>query len=127
MTSMLLHRLTRDFGYPVVDADGLEPFLDQAGDLVLFLTGDPEKNLETDDVAVILPELASAFPGRFAPAIVDRAIEQGLRERFDVWPTPSLLFVNGGVLRGAIAKVRDWDGYLEEIRDILSRPLPNSH
>ena len=86
---------------------------------MLFLTGDPAKNLETNDVAVILPELVRCFGGRFRPAVVDRAIENALRERFEVWPTPSLIFLRDGRMLGAIPKVRDWDDYLARVRAIL--------
>jgi hydrogenase-1 operon protein HyaE len=122
MPSTLIERLVQN-GYPRLDAAGLDAFLSGEGTLVLFLTGDPAKNLETDDMAVILPELMKAFPGRVVPAIVDRSIEQALRERFDVWPLPSLIFVERGEKKGAIAKMRGWDEFLAETGEILARPL----
>ena len=121
--SRAIDRLTQDLGYPVLDASNFEAFAAAEGDQVIFLTGDPVKNLETDDVAAILPELVKAFPDRMRPAVVDRSIEQSLRERFDVWPVPSLLFLRGGALAGAIPKVRDWGEYLSEIRSILDGPV----
>jgi len=121
--SRAIDRLTQDLGYPVLDSSNFEAFAASEGDQVIFLTGDPAKNLETDDVAAILPELVKAFPDRIRPAVVDRSIEQSLRERFDVWPVPSLLFLRGGVLAGAIPKVRDWGDYISEIRSILDRPV----
>jgi hydrogenase-1 operon protein HyaE len=121
MPSPLIEKLLTRNGYPRVDASTVEAFINGDGDRVLFLTGDPAKNLETDDLAVILPELVKAFQNRFQPAIVDRALEQSLRERFDIWPLPSLIFIEQGRLKGAIAKIRDWDDYLSEIGRILGR------
>lgn len=126
MESPLIDRLVDELHYPRVDADNLNDILTEAGERVLFLTGDPAKNLETNDLAVILPELQRAFAGRLNPAVVDRSIEQSLKERFDIWPVPSLIFLKDGEMRGAIAKVRDWADYLSEIAAILDRPTPHA-
>jgi hydrogenase-1 operon protein HyaE len=120
--SKVLKRLTEELGYPILDAATLEGFISESGDRVLFLTGDPATNLETDDVAAILPELVQAFQHRFKAAVIDRSIEQPLRERYDVWPVPSLIFLCDGEMTGAIPKVRDWPDYLAEIKTILERP-----
>lgn len=122
--SNAIDRLTHDLGYPLLDAASYNDFISAKGERVVFLTGDPAKNLETNDVAAILPELVQAFQQRFKPAVVDRALEQSLRERYDVWPTPSLLFLRDGALIGAVPKVRDWPDYLSEIKSILDRPQP---
>lgn len=126
MDSPLIERLVSELNYPLVNAENLDTLLSEEGERVLFLTGDPVKNLETNDLAVILPELARTFAGRLNPAVVDRSIEQSLRERFDVWPVPSLIFFKDGEKRGAIAKVRDWADYLAEIEAILARPAPQA-
>ncbi len=119
--SRAIERLTNELGYPLLDAKSVEAFVQAQEDRVVFLTGDPARNLETDDVAAILPELMRAFPGRFTAGVADRTIEQSLRERFDVWPVPSLIFLHSGRLKGAIPKVRDWAEYLSEIQAILEK------
>ncbi|MEL6977836.1 MAG: hydrogenase [Pseudomonadota bacterium] len=119
-TSPLIEALIETEHWPRLDAESVEGFIAGDGVRVLFLTGDPAKNLETNDVAVILPELARAFGGAFQPAVVDRSIEDEMRQRFEIWPTPSLIFLRGGKLIGSIPKVRDWDDYLERIRVILA-------
>lgn len=117
--SPLIDALVEQHGFPRLTEDAYAAFAEGAGDRVLFLTGDPAKNLETNDVAVILPELVRAFAGRFAAAVVDRTLEDALRERFEVWPTPSLIFLRDGAFLGAIPKVRDWDDYRDRIETIL--------
>jgi hydrogenase-1 operon protein HyaE len=115
----LLDRLSTELGWPVLDAASLDAFVDGPGERVLFVTGDPLKNAETMDVAVILPELVMAFQGRFLPAVVAQDVERAVRDRFDTWPTPSLMFLRDGAFLGAIPKVRDWDDYLARTRAIL--------
>jgi hydrogenase-1 operon protein HyaE len=119
MTSPLVDRLTTDRGWPRLDAGSLDAFAAGPGERVLFVTGDAAKNLETNDVAVILPELLTAFGGRLTPAVVGQDIERAVRERFEVWPTPSLIFLRDGAAIGAIPKVRDWDDYVTRTRQIL--------
>jgi hydrogenase-1 operon protein HyaE len=98
--------------------------LARAGTGVLFVAGAFEKNLETPDVAIILPELVKAFAGAFHVGVVAADYEEAVRERFDVWPTPSLIFVENAARIGVIAKVRDWSDYLMEIREILGVSHP---
>lgn len=120
--SKVLKRLTDELGYPLLDETTIEGFIAEPGERVLFLTGDPATNLETDDVAAILPELVQAFQHRFKAGVVARSVEQTLRERYDVWPVPSLIFLSGSQVTGAIPKVRDWTDYLAEIKTILEQP-----
>ena len=117
--AFLIDRLTTELGWPRLDASALDAFAAGSGERVLFVTGDPAKTPEALDVAVILPELVMAFQNRFRPAVVDPAIERTVRERFEVWPVPSLIFLRDGEFLGAIPKVRDWADYLDRTRAIL--------
>lgn len=120
MTTPLIDRLTDDLGWPRHESDDtLAAWLARPGAHCLFVPGDPAKNPETADVAVILPEIAAAFAGRFDVAVVGDPIERAVRERFDCWPAPSLIFVAGGDCLGSIPKVRDWDDYLTRVAAIL--------
>ena len=121
MTSPLIERLTSGLGWPRLDAmEAVDAFLARPGAHALLVPGDPAKNLETNDAAVIVPEVVAAFRGAFDVAVIADPIERAVRERFEVWPTPSLIFVREGAFLGAIPKVRDWDDYLERTRLILA-------
>lgn len=121
MSHPLLTRLTTAFGWPLLDtADALAAHLAQPGLHCLFIPGDPARNLETADAAVILPELRQAFQGRFDCALVGDAIEAGLREETRVLKTPSFLFYDEDQFLGGIAKIRDWDDYMTRIPQILT-------
>lgn len=121
MSHPLLTRLIEDFDWPHLDtAEGLAEHLARPGLHCLFIPGDPARNLETADAAVILPELQQAFQGRFDCALVDDTLEAGLREATRVLKTPSFLFYDGDRFLGGIAKIRDWDDYLARIPQILA-------
>lgn len=109
--------------YTPITAANLNEFLAQSGDLLLFVTGNPERNLETNDVAIILPQLDKAFKNHFKIGVVMLDAEKSVQNKFEVWPTPSLLFVNNGALIHAIPKVQDWADYVKEISGLLSKNL----
>jgi hydrogenase-1 operon protein HyaE len=122
MTHPLIDRLSAELGWPRLEShDALAAFTAREGVHVLFVPGDPARNLESADVAVILPELRMAFQGRFDCAVVGDAIEADLREATRVLKTPSLIFYRAGEVIGAIPKVREWDDYMTRITQILSR------
>ena len=121
MSHPLLTRLTAEFGWPQLDTpDELAAHLAQDGLHCLFIPGDPKRNLETADAAVILPELRKAFQDRFDCALVGDTLEAPLREATRVLKTPSFLFYDGDRFLGGIAKIRDWDDYTTRIPQILT-------
>lgn len=116
----LLLRLEHELGYPrLATAEAVRDFVARPGEHCLFVPGDPRRNLETADAAVILPELRLAFQNRFDCALVDDAIEAELRQHYRALKTPGLLFFRGPDYLGAIEKVRDWSDYLARITHIL--------
>jgi hydrogenase-1 operon protein HyaE len=117
----LIARLETDCGYPrLASAQDIAAFLNRPGQHCLFIPGDPRRNLETADAAVILPELRLAFQNAFDCALIDDAVEAQLREHYRALKTPGLLFFRGPAYLGAIEKVRDWSDYLGRIAHLLS-------
>lgn len=124
MTHPLIDRLTDEFDWPrLASKNDITEFVARPGWHVLFVPGDVRRNLETPDVAVILPELKMAFQGRFDCAVVEDVIEAELRQETGVLKTPSLMFYRDGTFEAGIPKVRDWDDYMRRITQILARPL----
>lgn len=116
----LIERLTTEFDWPrLATEDEILAWLSRPGVHVLFVPGDAKRNLETADVAVILPELHRAFQGRFDCAIVADETTPGVKESSGVYKTPSLIFYRDGVCLGGIPKVRDWDDYMARIARFL--------
>ncbi len=121
MSSPLIDRLTDELKWPLLNSMvDLDAFASAPGDHCLFVPGNPQKNLESNDAAVVLPELVLAFQGRFDCAVVGDEIEEEVRVRFDTWPTPSLIFMRDGDVLDAIPRVRDWTDYLNRIQLILN-------
>lgn len=121
MPHPLITRLTAEFGYPLLaDPDALHAFLSAPGAHVLFVPGDPVRNLETPDVAVILPELHTAFQRAFDCAVVADALEKQVREATGIFKTPSLLIYRDGRFLGGVAKVRDWSDYVARLSHYLA-------
>ena len=124
MGHALVDRLTDELGWPVVATeDEALHFIRGPGVHVLFVPGDWRRNLETADVAVILPELRAAFQNQFDCAVVGEAAETGIKEGSGVFKTPSLILYRDGLCLGGIAKVRDWDDYVLRISRFLKNPL----
>ena len=122
MTHPLIARLTDEMSWPALDDwPALDSYTAQPGTHALFVPGDPKRNLETADVAVILPEIKQAFQGRFDCAVVGDDIEQKVREETKVLKTPSLIFYREGQMIGGIPRVRDWDEYMARITQILAQ------
>lgn len=117
----LLARLEQELGWPrLTTLAEAEAFTARPGAHCLFIPGDPQRNLETADAAVILPELRMAFQHAFDCALVDDAIEATLRETHRALKAPGYLFFREGVFLGAIEKIRDWDDYMMRTSHILA-------
>ena len=124
MPHPLISRLSSDCGWPHLShLAAVTTFTEAPGAHCLFVPGNPQKNLESTDAAVILPEIHKAFQGRFDCAVVDECIDYAVREAAGVFKTPLLIFYREGALIGTIAKVRDWDDYLTRVAHILSHSL----
>jgi len=120
MLSPLVQRMIERHGYPVLAGAALGTFLETREDAVLFFTEHAEKFPETNDVAMILPELVKAFDGRLAAAVVDMADQRRLQMQYGFREWPTLVFLRRGRYLGAISRVQDWDVYLAEIDRILA-------
>jgi len=118
----LVERLLGEFGLPEVGLDGVDGFLSAPGDAVLFFTEDPKQYPESADVAVILPELMQALPGRFRAAVVGRAAERALQKRFGFARWPALVFVRDGELVGAITGMHEWGEFVQKAGTLLDSP-----
>lgn len=120
MSSPLIERLQSEFNYPTVDASSLNDFLKTHACTVLFFTEEPSRFPESNDVAVVLPELVKAFRGQFTPAIVARSDEKKLQSLYGFQSWPALVFLRGQNYLGAITGIQDWGVYLDEINTLLA-------
>lgn len=96
MSKLLIDNLADQHQWTRIETRAdLEAFAGREGEHVLFIPGDPARNLESGDVAVILPEIALYYQHRFDVALIEDAIEREVREQYGVYKTPSLIFLRG--------------------------------
>ena len=128
MPSALVRALSQRHGLPVVESGSIDAFLTpaagEAPHALLFFAGDPAQRSETNDVAVVMPELLTAFRGRLRGAVVARADEDALKPRFGVVVLPSLVVTRGVETLAVISKIRDWTEYVERIGACLVEGAP---
>ena len=115
----LIDRLSDELGYPVLTTDNREA-LTASGTVCLFFSEDPKRYPEALDVAVVLPELVTAFAGDFTPVVVSREIDRELQREYGFRQWPALVFLRDGQYLGAMEKIRDWAEYKDEIPAILA-------
>jgi hydrogenase-1 operon protein HyaE len=113
-------RLFSAHGYACLQAGDIDAFATPASHALLVFLEDPMRIKETLDLAVIAPELAHAFPGRFTVGVLlpEAARQAQARCGFHRWP--ALVVLKEGRYVGAIDGLRDWDVYLGQLEALLA-------
>ena len=119
MAHPLIAQLFTRHGFTLVTAESFAAWTQRPGRTLLLFLDDPGRNKETLDIAVIVPQLAQAFPGRFAVGVLlpDAAREHAVRYGFRRWPAFVLLADAKYV--GAVDGLRGWDDYRVELARLL--------
>ncbi len=120
MPSVLINRMIEQYEYPVLTEENIDEFINNQDECVLFFTENPTQFPESDDVAMILPELVKEYQGRFSAAVIAQASQRKLQSRYGFNEWPSLVFLRKGQYLGTISRVQDWADYLSMINEILS-------
>lgn len=122
----LVARMAERTRAAVLDAAGVDAWAAVPGHALLVFTEDPALHRETLDLAVVVPELAGTFPGRFRVALLPPAAAAAAAPRFGFLRWPALVLLESGRYVGAIDGLRDWSGYRDELARLLdaapSRP-----
>ena len=124
MSHVLIDRLTDELGYSRVTLGNHDDFVAEPGMNVLFFPGDPGTAKDSTDVAVVLPELVTAFAGQLRPGVVPDTYGDGkeLKRHYGFSAFPSLVFVRGGEYVGTITRIQDWANYVDTISELLVAP-----
>ncbi len=124
MPSRLIRVMIEKHAYPVLGEDSIDEFLHSRDDAVLCFSGNPHQFPESNDLAVVLPELIKAFAGRLQAALISQESQNRLRRRCGFGAWPALVFLRRGEYLGAITRLQNGEDYLREIRRILdSEPV----
>lgn len=115
----LVAQLFSKHGFAEVTPVNFAAWTQTPGRALLVFLEDPGRFKETLDLAVIVPELVRAFPGRFRVGVVlpDAARELSTRFGFRRWP--AFVILAAGDYVGAVDGLRNWDEYLAEVAGLL--------
>ena len=116
----LLAQLIARHGATELDAANFDAFTQRAGHTLLLFAEDPVRYRETLDLAIIAPEIALAFAGRFALGVLLPEAARTFHARYGFRRWPALVLLKDGQYVGAIDGLRDWDGYLAEMERLLA-------
>jgi hydrogenase-1 operon protein HyaE len=119
----LVAQLFSKHGFAEVTVASFPEWTQAPGRTLLVFIEDPGRFKETLDLAVIVPELCRAFPGRFKVGVLlpEAAREIAVRYGFRRWP--AFVMLADGKYVGAVDGLRNWDEYLTEVaRLIASEP-----
>ncbi len=122
MSHPLIERLTSELGYAEISLDNHDEFAAGTGLNVLFFPGEPKTVNDATDVAVVLPELVSAFGGQLNPGVVTDTFGAGktLKRKYGFQRFPALVFLRGGDYVGTIERIQDWAFYLTRINELMA-------
>jgi len=118
----LLDQLFTKHGFTAVDVSTFDDFAKQPGTAVLLFMEDPLRVRETLDLAVIGPELAQVFAGRFRVGVVLVDAARALHPRYGFRHYPALLMLRDGEYVGVIDGLRNWQEYIDELDRLLASP-----
>ncbi|HHG86218.1 MAG TPA: hydrogenase-1 expression HyaE [Bacteroidetes bacterium] len=123
MFSPLLESIIERENWPVLTDKTVDDFINTNGETVLFISGNAKRFPESNDVAVILPEIIKATRGRLKAAVIATDSEREIQKRFHFNKFPALIFNRDGGYLGVIPKVLDWADYMRAIPEMLNREV----
>lgn len=126
MRSPLIQQLVDEHGYPLVTEASLEALLADHAEVVLFFSENPKAFPESNDVAVVLPELARTFAPRLTVGVVDESAEKSLQKLYGFTTWPALVVLRHGQPLGAITGMQDWSVFTATLADLLENGTPQS-
>lgn len=115
----LLERMLAVLDAPALEANDFDAWAARPGHALVVFSEDPVLYRETLDLAVIVPELAQAFAGRFRVGLLLQAPARALAPRYGFRRWPALVMLKDGKYVGAIDGLRDWRDYLDEVARLL--------
>lgn len=119
MRSPLLEALIEQQHYPLITEENVDTFLQQHDNVVLFFTENPQNFPESNDVAVVLPELLDQFSDRLTMGVISEEAERSLHKRYAFNKWPALVFLRKGEYLGVITGMQNWQEYKVEFENLL--------
>jgi hydrogenase-1 operon protein HyaE len=117
----LVQRLVASGAAVWVDAASATAFAAAPSPSVLFLPGPPGRHPESSDVAVVLTEIAKAFPA-LRIGVATQADADELARHWQVERWPALVFLAAGQRLHNLYGIADWNVYLRQIAQMMALP-----
>ncbi len=121
MPRTLIHKIVAEHQYPLLTEENYAQSVSQEAVSMVVFAGDPKRYPEALDVIVVVPELEKAFPDAFKVSVVAEEAERALAQQYAITAWPALVFLKQGQYVDKIARIQDWQVYLEEIPKILTK------
>ena len=115
----LVEQLFTRHGCVEVTSDNIDAFVGRPGHVMLVFTEDPLRVRETLDIAVIVPQLMQAFPGRFRVGVLLPEAARALCARYGFRRWPAFVVLRDGKHVGAVDGLRNWDEYMKYVAELL--------
>jgi hydrogenase-1 operon protein HyaE len=115
----LIAQLFTRHGYTELGRDNFATFTSLAGHTLLLFVEDPIRFKETQDLAVIVPEIARAFPGRFAVGVLLPEAAREFQPRYGFRRWPAFVMLKDGQYVGVVDGLRNWDEYVAVVAELL--------
>jgi hydrogenase-1 operon protein HyaE len=116
----LIAQLFEKHRFADVREDNFAAFAARSGYTLLVFTEDPVRFKETLDLAVIVPEIVRAFPGRFEVGVLLPEAARALQPRYGFRRWPAFVVLKDGQYVGAVDGLRNWDEYIEDVERLLA-------
>ncbi len=116
----LIAQLFSRHGFTEVRPGDFAAFVAQPGHVLLLFTEDPVRYKETLDLAVVVPELVRAFPGRIKVGVLLPEAARELHAKYAFRRWPAFVMLKDGAYVGAVDGLRNWDEYVTEVQRLLA-------
>jgi hydrogenase-1 operon protein HyaE len=118
----LIERLCAETDGQMLDQASFDAWANAPGRALVVFTEDPVLYRETLDIAVIVPELALAFPNQFRTGVLLQGPARAIAPRFGFKRWPAVVMLLDGQYVGAIDGLRDWQEYIDAMGQLLTAP-----
>lgn len=118
----LIAQLFTRHGYAEVNAGNFNAFIERPGRTLLLFTEDPIRFKETLDLAVIVPEIARAFPDCFAIGVLLPEAAREFQPLYGFRRWPAFVVLRDGQYVGTVDGLRAWDEYVNEVTRLIAAP-----
>jgi len=120
MPSEQIKSMLKKHQYPLLNEDNFDDFINSQHECLLFFSENPQQYPESNDVAVILPEICKFYQQRLSIAFIDLPAQRIFQHRYGFREWPSLVFLRQANYLGVISRVQSWDEYINKINHILA-------